>query len=166
MHTHQVAHKKKEMLPILNPSILFFYAENICTTPNKQPGICIDIRECSQLFSILTRPSISIDDRNFLRQSQCGYNKYPLVSEEYAPRRQLAILSSIFRSERTINWISVYSTGVLSTSSATAKTGRTYTRRPTTARPMRNTFSRSHRWRWTNGNQWIPMDGINLLHQK
>lgn len=51
-----------------------------CVTPDRKRGGCVDLRQCAALFSLIQKPGISYEDRNFLRQSQCAYiNNYPWV---------------------------------------------------------------------------------------
>ncbi|KAF5271711.1 hypothetical protein FQA39_LY08034 [Lamprigera yunnana] len=44
-----------------------------CQTPDKLPGMCIPIRNCPPLLTILSQPIINPEEIDFLRESQCGY---------------------------------------------------------------------------------------------
>lgn len=54
-------------------------AEHSCTTPDNQTGDCIAIQRCPPLSSLIL-PTLSIEKRDFLRRSQCGFDgNTPLV---------------------------------------------------------------------------------------
>lgn len=51
-----------------------------CQTPNRNDGVCTNLRECQNLLTILTSPNRTPNDLEYLRQSQCGFDKKdPLV---------------------------------------------------------------------------------------
>lgn len=45
-----------------------------CTTPRGAPGLCMRIRECPQLLSLLQARPLRPEAIDFLRQSQCGFD--------------------------------------------------------------------------------------------
>lgn len=55
------------------------YQERQCNTPSRASGNCVSIRQCPTLLNLLAG-SVTTSNREFLRQSQCGYeNRQPLV---------------------------------------------------------------------------------------
>ncbi|KAH8354544.1 hypothetical protein KR084_000909, partial [Drosophila pseudotakahashii] len=44
-----------------------------CTTPDVSSGTCINLKECGYLYELVQRGSVSDQNRQFLRQSQCGF---------------------------------------------------------------------------------------------
>lgn len=51
-----------------------------CDTPNKEIGTCVDLKNCPQLYQLLTTSGRQPEVANFLRKSQCGYaNNSPKV---------------------------------------------------------------------------------------
>lgn len=62
-------------------SLFFSSIENSeCTTPNEQLGHCIDLRQCNVLYDLIRKPNISLDEKNFLRRSQCAFHDIPWVT--------------------------------------------------------------------------------------
>lgn len=60
------------------------FLEQQCSTPDRTRGTCIDLRQCSSLFALIKKPNLTAAERNFLRESQCGYNnRYPWVSNSF-----------------------------------------------------------------------------------
>lgn len=51
------------------------FTESQCVTPNRSSGNCIPIEQCPRLYE-LWRSRPSSNDREFLRQSQCGSQRY------------------------------------------------------------------------------------------
>lgn len=51
-----------------------------CTTPNQAKGECIRFKKCDSLVKVIQKNPLFEDDIMFLKQSQCGYDKEPLVS--------------------------------------------------------------------------------------
>lgn len=68
-----------QLIAILVCSIGFGNAQQICATPDQRQGHCVDLRRCASLLKLIKKPNLSIDDRNYLRNSQCAYNGYPWV---------------------------------------------------------------------------------------
>lgn len=60
---------------------MFSFTENSCRTPNRLNGNCISLRQCQPLYNLIANSQeVSDADREFLRQSQCGYEgRNPLV---------------------------------------------------------------------------------------
>ncbi|KAJ8934223.1 hypothetical protein NQ314_013501, partial [Rhamnusium bicolor] len=65
-----------------------------CTTPNGESAICISIYDCQKLLDVVQ--TSNTEQLRFLRQSQCGYDRNPLVccgsdnnfdSTQNSPRR-------------------------------------------------------------------------------
>lgn len=54
---------------LLSPSIDI---ENPCTTPDNWNGKCIVLQQCRPLYKTIMRGNLSPQQRNFLRNSQCG----------------------------------------------------------------------------------------------
>lgn len=53
-----------------------------CHNPNRNPGYCLSIYDCPSLYDLLkTTTSLTIDERNFVRESQCdnGFGRMPFV---------------------------------------------------------------------------------------
>ncbi|KAJ6637209.1 Serine protease easter [Pseudolycoriella hygida] len=50
-----------------------------CYTPNNQNGICVPLLSCGSLYQLIQKVPLYPEDRNYLRQSQCGYNQQPYV---------------------------------------------------------------------------------------
>jgi len=51
--------------------LLLFLTE--CRTPNDENGVCIDIRNCTKLISLLQDPNTTESDMILLRNSICGF---------------------------------------------------------------------------------------------
>lgn len=61
---------------MLNKSVL---TEDACIDPFRQTGICVGIRSCPSVITIL-KGRVSVRERSILRQSQCGWEgNYPKV---------------------------------------------------------------------------------------
>lgn len=60
---------------------LLLFVDKKCETPNNISGICIPLRDCDPLFQmLLKKTNLTLSERNFLRQSQCGVkDKHPEV---------------------------------------------------------------------------------------
>ncbi|ALC47792.1 MP1 [Drosophila busckii] len=61
---------------LLLQSTLQGFAQEIfgyCTTPSEQTGTCIYLTQCKYLYDIVQKRAISVSDRAFLSNSQCGF---------------------------------------------------------------------------------------------
>lgn len=57
-----------------------WFAEEACSTPNRQAGTCIPLRECSSLYQLLSARPLTEQNRLFLANSQCAFrNRSPYV---------------------------------------------------------------------------------------
>lgn len=85
--------------------VFFFVAEESCSTPDGQPGLCIPVRSCDPLLELLVSKPLSAQNRTLLARSQCAYrNETPYVT---SPQR-------IIYAWRVLNFqITLLSTGVL-----------------------------------------------------
>uniref|UniRef100_A0A336LMT0 CLIP domain-containing serine protease n=1 Tax=Culicoides sonorensis TaxID=179676 RepID=A0A336LMT0_CULSO len=55
-------------------------AQNACRTPRQEVGQCIALNRCQSLFNLLRKRPLTIQDRTYLSQSQCGWSgNYPSV---------------------------------------------------------------------------------------
>ncbi|TDG40257.1 hypothetical protein AWZ03_013327 [Drosophila navojoa] len=64
------------MVLMLLQMLLYSYAQETfgyCTTPTDQSGTCINLRECTYLFELIQRRTLSSSERSLLQNSQCGY---------------------------------------------------------------------------------------------
>ena len=55
----------------------FFFVENdygSCFTPNGEKGLCINLKQCNELYNLLQKTPLFEDEKLFLRKSQCGWN--------------------------------------------------------------------------------------------
>ncbi|XP_017874639.1 PREDICTED: serine protease easter [Drosophila arizonae] len=56
--------------------LLYSYAQETfgyCTTPTEQSGTCIYLRDCTYLFELIQKRTLSSSERSLLQNSQCGY---------------------------------------------------------------------------------------------
>lgn len=53
--------------------VSFIELGDYCRTPLSQPGECISLLDCEQLYNILKRRPISSSNADLLRRSQCGF---------------------------------------------------------------------------------------------
>lgn len=61
---------------------LLFKTESLnspCYTPDRKAGTCIFLQQCSSLYALIQKQPLYQNEREFLRQSQCGYNQQPMV---------------------------------------------------------------------------------------
>ncbi|KAL7729105.1 hypothetical protein ACLKA6_019926 [Drosophila palustris] len=56
-------------------------AQQNCRNPNQNTGFCLSIYDCPSLIELLRQTSLSNEERNFLRDSQCnnGFGRMPYV---------------------------------------------------------------------------------------
>lgn len=57
----------------------FVGLNNPCYTPDQQNGICVYLQQCESLYALIQKQPLYQSDRDFLRQSQCGYDQQPMV---------------------------------------------------------------------------------------
>lgn len=58
----------------------FFKDNQPCDDPNGNKGSCTPFRSCSSIFTMLSAVPISPKNRDFVKNSQCGfYNRVPYV---------------------------------------------------------------------------------------
>lgn len=62
-----------------NPTFYFKHKiSDQCTTPNQEAGVCINIRNCQFLITLLEKEGLKV--KNYLKQSLCRYeNNDPFV---------------------------------------------------------------------------------------
>jgi len=76
---------------ILLTTFVLTNAQSPCSAPNGANGRCIALRECDSLFQLLQKRPLLTADRQFLANSQCGYqNNSPYVccaGDSIAPTR-------------------------------------------------------------------------------
>ena len=52
----------------------YFPTESACTTPNFANGVCINLRQCQVLLTLIQKVPLYDEDRDFLRRSQCDFD--------------------------------------------------------------------------------------------
>lgn len=63
-----------------------------CTTPNKARGECIQFKKCDSLLKMIQKVPLYDEDITFLKESQCGYDKEPLVCLDNVDKVQQILL--------------------------------------------------------------------------
>ncbi|KAF2896502.1 hypothetical protein ILUMI_09673 [Ignelater luminosus] len=85
-------------------SFLFFkvncyspsFDEQLCNTPSHTLGKCVSLRNCPELYNLLQHKPLTTEKVNYLRQSQCGYERsQPKVccSEAATPSQAVSYVS-------------------------------------------------------------------------
>lgn len=75
---------QKHMIILTNAKHSFITTEDLpenadCWTPDQSEGKCIQLQQCQPLYRLIQKLPLTNRDREYLRNSKCGFSQQPLV---------------------------------------------------------------------------------------